>query len=395
MEKRSVKKAAMVSLCAALAAGQVVYAAPDAPEDVYTPDESTSVADVAVAGVAATLDQYYQAQASMVDLSDGTGVAGVSVALDGYYNAYATGAVSKSVALALTTMTSAEAASVLDNYTNLGIANVNSYLNVRKEPKKNGEIIGKMIRFSGCEILEDAGDWYKIKSGPVTGYVSKEYILTGEDAELIAVQEARLRAIVTTESNLNVRKEPSADSKKITKITTDERYDVLNQVNGWIEISLEGNDDGKDMSSGFISADYAEVKYALIEAYEFSPVTSSSSLRNSVVNYALQFLGNRYVWGGTSLTKGADCSGFTMSVYKNFGISLTHSSRAQANQGKKISSSEMKPGDLIFYGSGRINHVAMYIGNGQIVHAANPSAGIKISRWNYTTPVKIVNVIGD
>lgn len=103
--------------------------------------------------------------------------------------------------------------------------------------------------------------------------MSKEYILTGEDAELIAVQEARLRAIVTTESNLNVRKEPSADSKKITKITTDERYDVLNQVNGWIEISLEGNDDGKDMSSGFISADYAEVKYALIEAYEFSPVT--------------------------------------------------------------------------------------------------------------------------
>ena len=188
----------------------------------------------------------------------------------------------------------------MDNYTNLGIANVNSYLNVRKEPKKNGEIIGKMIRFSGCEILEDAGDWYKIKSGPVIGYVSKEYILTGEDAELIAVQEARLRAIVTTESNLNVRKEPSADSKKITKITTDERYDVLNQVNGWIEISLEGNDDGKDMSSGFISADYAEVKYALIEAYEFSPVTSSSSLRNSVVNYALQFLGNRYVWGGTS-----------------------------------------------------------------------------------------------
>ena len=140
-----------------------------------------------------------------------------------------------------------------------------------------------------------------------------------------------------------------------------------------------------------------EVRYALSEAIKFSPTEESASLRSRIVNYAMKFLGNPYVWGGTSLTRGADCSGFTMSVMKNFGISLPHYSGSQANSGKRIKSSQMKPGDLIFYGSsrGRINHVAMYIGNGQIIHAASRRSGIKISTWNYRTPVCIVDVIGN
>ena len=111
----------------------------------------------------------------------------------------------------------------------------------------------------------------------------------------------------------------------------------------------------------------------------------------------MKFLGNPYVWGGTSLTKGADCSGFTMSVMKNFGISLPHYSGSQAKSGKRIKSSEMRPGDLVFYGNsrGRINHVAMYIGNGQVINAASRRSGIKISTWNYRTPICIVDVIGN
>ena len=116
-----------------------------------------------------------------------------------------------------------------------------------------------------------------------------------------------------------------------------------------------------------------------------------------MVNYALQYVGNPYVWGGTSLTKGADCSGFTMKVYEHFGVSLPHYSGSQAQMGKAVSSSEMRPADLIFYtdSKGRVNHVAMYIGNGQIVHAASRRSGIKISTWNYRKPKTIRNMLGD
>ena len=115
----------------------------------------------------------------------------------------------------------------------------------------------------------------------------------------------------------------------------------------------------------------------------------------TVVDFAMQFVGNPYVWGGTSLTKGADCSGFVLSVFKKFGVSLTHSSRAQATEGTKISASDLKPGDLVFYGngSGTINHVAIYIGGGQVIHASSPKTGIKISKYNYRTPVKCVRIL--
>jgi cell wall-associated NlpC family hydrolase len=120
---------------------------------------------------------------------------------------------------------------------------------------------------------------------------------------------------------------------------------------------------------------------------------STSDKRASLVKYAKQFVGNPYVWGGTSLTKGADCSGFTLSVYAHYGISLPHSSSAQSGYGKKIKASNAQPGDLFFYGSGKsINHVAIYIGNGKIVHAANSRDGIKISNAYYSTPICVVSL---
>ena len=119
-----------------------------------------------------------------------------------------------------------------------------------------------------------------------------------------------------------------------------------------------------------------------------------SDVRVDLVSYACQFVGNPYVWGGTSLTKGADCSGFVLSVFANYGVSLPHSSVAQSNSGTKISSSEAQPGDLFFYGNGsRINHVAIYIGNGQVVHASSPRTGIKISGAYYRNPVKVVRIL--
>ena len=377
------KRILTIALCGSMLAGQAVYAA-----------EEPLQADPALAGASVAVIEYRNIVDSRVDMTDvNTGMAGVSVSLDDYYLAYESGEVSKSATIALATMTSSDVASVLENYQNLGVANVESYLNVREKP--DGAIIGKMIRYSGCEILEEEGDWYKIKSGPVTGYVSKEFILTGEDAKIKAIEMAKLRAVVTAESNLNVREKPTTESEIITKICSEERYDVLEEVDGWVKIALEGADDNAEEGYGYISAEYADVRYALIEAYEFSPLTGSTGLRNSVVNFAMNYLGNRYVWGGTSLTNGADCSGFVLSVFANYGIYLPRVAAAQAGVGTSVSSSEMLPGDLVFYSSGGgIDHVGIYIGNGQIIHAANSRRGIIISPWNYMSPTRIMNVIG-
>lgn len=122
-----------------------------------------------------------------------------------------------------------------------------------------------------------------------------------------------------------------------------------------------------------------------------------NDLRSEIVTYALQFVGNRYKYGGTNPNTGVDCSGFTSYVMRHAAsVELPHSSSGQSRVGRVVSSSEMRPGDIICYGSGKkINHVALYIGNGQIVHASTERTGIKVSRWNYRTPVRIVNVLGD
>ena len=281
---------------------------------------------------------------------------------------------------------------VLNLYDNLGISSVDSYLNIRSEPREDGDIIGKMTSKSAGEILETSedGKWYKIKSGPVTGYVSADYILTGQAAKDEALQVAELMAIVSTD-RLNAREQPTQDSKIWTQISNNERYPVTEQLDGWVGIEL-------DTSTAYVSTDYVDVRYALPEAVKFSPLDGNQSLRNKMVNYGLQFVGHRYVWGGNDPHTGADCSGFVKYVYSHVaGITLPRTSREQARQGTPIKSSQMRPGDLIFYanGGGTVNHVAMYIGNGQIVHAASRRSGIKISTWNYRTPYRIVNMLGD
>ena len=287
-------------------------------------------------------------------------------------------------------------AMAINQYNNILISKVQSYLNIRSSPKDEGNsnIIGKLPGKAAGEILETEDGWYKIRSGNITGYVTADpqYTATGQEAVDLAMDSASLMAIVNTE-RLNVRMEPNTDSKIWTQIS---------KMDGWVQIELDTGDEDENGSDGaYISTsdNLVEVRYALAEAIKFSPMeelaNQQASQRSKIVNYALQFVGNRYVWGGTSLTNGADCSGFTQSVLKHFGISIPRVSRDQAKTGKSINSSQMRPGDLIFYtnSSGTVNHVAMYIGNGQVVHAASTKSGIKISSWNYRTPAKIRNVI--
>ena len=287
-------------------------------------------------------------------------------------------------------------AMVLDYYNKPGVSNVTNYLNIRQKPGLEEKVIGKLPSHAGCEILEELDGWYKIRSGNLTGYVSSDYILTGDAARNAAMEHAELMAIVSTDV-LNARMEPSTEAKIWTQITNKERYHVVDQLDGWVKIEFDESGDDGETTTAYVASEYVDVRYALDEAIKFSPAEESASFRSKVVNYALKFLGNPYVWGGTSLTKGADCSGFTLSVFKNFGISLPHYSGSQAKMGTAVKSSNMRPGDLIFYGnsSGTINHVAMYIGNGQVVHAASKRSGIKISTWNYRKPLKIRDIIGN
>ena len=311
-------------------------------------------------------------------------------------------------------------------YDRLGVAKVDSYLNVRNKPGESSKIVGKMTKNSGCNIYKVNKGWAKIVSGKVKGYVKASYLVKDQQAEELAKKIANLRISVNTET-LNVRYLPSTDAGIYDQISEEDEYDIYkrdltktwlkkyvskhckksdlrnidtkemyNNLENWMCISI-------DNEKAFVSKDFVKVTFNLDRAVSInesglasktSSDSSDSSNLTNMVSYAMQFLGNPYVWGGTSLTNGTACSGFVMRIYEHFGYSLPRTSAAQAGATKTVSSGDVRPGDLFFYGSGGVSHVAMYIGNGQIIHASNPRTGIKISSAYYRTPVKIGRVIG-
>lgn len=216
-------------------------------------------------------------------------------------------------------------------YTNLGMSVISSgNLNIRQEASTDSEVVGILTNHNACELLEDAGEWYKVTSGKVTGYVNKQYLVTGDEAESIAEQEIKTVATVNTET-LNVRAEKSTEAAVLSQVGNSEAFTVNSVADGWVEISV-------DDSVGYISQDYVTLAQALPTAKTIEQVKYGdgvSDVRASVVSYALQFVGNRYVWGGTSLENGIDCSGFTMRILGKYGISLPHSSKAQPSYGTK------------------------------------------------------------
>jgi len=285
--------------------------------------------------------------------------------------------------------TAAANAQPMCGYTNLGIANVESNLNVREAASEESELAGKLPRDAGCEILGTEGEWSQIQSGDVTGYVKSEFLRTGQEARDYAPSVMSSIATCNTET-LRVREEPNTECDIMALMAVGEEVEVIENQGDWIKVSV-------DNEVGYVSADYVEISNELTKAMTMTEVKYGqgvSDVRVDLVGYACQFVGNPYVWGGTSLTNGADCSGFTLSIFAKYGIYLPHSSAAQANCGRRISASEAKPGDLFFYGSGsRISHVAIYIGNGQIVHASSARTGIKISNAYYRSPICVVRLL--
>lgn len=311
------------------------------------------------------------------------------------------------------------------NVGRLGIATVDNYLNIRKKPGEDGKIIGKLPKNAGCHVYKIKDGWAKIVSNKVTGWVSADYLTTDEEAEELALEVGK-RTATTTESTVNIRFLPSTDSSIYTLVPVDEdmiianehlteKYvrkvmsefkkdekflienvdveDMMKDLDQWICVKLNGE-------RVFVSRDCVETSYQLkkavaidVDSYS-SEKTGISSTRSDMVNYAMQFLGNPYVWGGTSLTNGCDCSGFTLGIYSRFGYGLPRTSAAQASVMTGISYNEAQPGDLFFYGNGySVSHVAMYIGNGQIIHAMDENHGICISNAYYMTPMKIGRMI--
>lgn len=276
-------------------------------------------------------------------------------------------------------------------YTNLGIADVSDNLNIRAIAAEDGRLVGKLPKDAACEVIDMDDTWAHIQSGNVEGYVSRDYLLTGVPAKFRAEELATTVATVTTDS-LKVRAEPNTESEVITLVPRGEELEVSAVEGEWVKVFLDDDE-------VFVSGQYVEVSAELGTAITMSELLYGqgiSDVRVDICQYAKEFLGNPYVWGGTSLTKGADCSGFVLSVFKKYGVSLPHSSRAQANCGTTIKVSEARPGDLIFYGKGKtINHVAIYIGNGQVIHASNPRTGIRISNVSYRSPFKAVRILQD
>lgn len=334
-----------------------------------------------------------------------------------------------------------------NEYAKLAIAHVDKYVNVRSLPGTDGQVLGKIYNGAVAHIIETAGeenDWLHVTSGNVEGYIKAEYFIYGKEAAEV-IEDYVTRYAVITAQRLNVRKEATTDSKRIGYLTQGEKAKLVENLGDWLKVEYS------EGQTGYVSAEYAELTeeftYAISieeekaeierqkalkerrkqeeakakaaamakaaatqenesgeavvsQSQEISPAAAYSTnqeLRESLIAYALQFVGNPYVNGGNSLTNGTDCSGFTKLIYAEYGYSLGRTPASQlSNAGRSIDYSEIQIGDIICYSSNggkSCTHVAIYIGDGMIVHAANSKKGICTQKALYSTIVGVKNVI--
>lgn len=328
------------------------------------------------------------------------------------------------------------------DFSNKAIVTTGGQVNIRKDADVNSNKVGIINNGGLVTIVEKGSEWSHIKSGNCDGYIKNEFLAFGNDAKTYAENNLQKVAVVNA-TTLRLRQSDSEDSECLTLLTGGEEYGIVSQGDAWTKVEVDAG------LSGYVKNEYISISYrtskavavnveenttetakedsttaattqtaknndsqttaaqttaasttaapttaAATEAPALSPAPAVNPNAQNVCNFALQFVGNPYVYGGSSLTDGTDCSGFTMSVYANFGVYLPHSSSAQANCGTEVSLSEVAPGDIIFYKNGgtTIGHAALYIGGGQVVHASTEKTGIIVSNMYYSTPCKAIRV---
>lgn len=467
MRKLVIRTTACCVLSTCLVTGGAVISSADNTE-----------ADLPAVGIADVLGDYCATDSTKLPS------AGVSLTLDEYAVTSADTELLNSVS------------KVSEEYRTIAIAQVDGYVNVRAEAKEDAEVVGKLYNNTAATILAKQGDWYKVTSGNVIGYVKSDYVVEGEEAQLVGESVYERKA--TAGEALNIYAAMDSSSEVLYTVEAGETMKVLEELGEYTRVSYAGGEGyvlsgTVTVATAFTSGETLEEEAARIaaeeaaakalaeaqaakeaaeaaaaeeaakaaqeaaeaaakaaeeaeaeaaaqaaaeaqeaaeaaeaaaqeaaereeqqasessssessseedsssdsassESYNSADSYSDSSKGQQIADYALQFVGNPYKWGGTSLTNGADCSGFVMSVMSDCGISVAgRTAAAQSGGGTSISSSELQPGDLVFYSNGsKVSHVAIYIGDGQIVHAANSRKGIIVSTYNYQTPYKYV-----
>lgn len=326
-------------------------------------------------------------------------------------------------------------------YDNIAFANVDDYVNVRTMPSTEGEVVGRIYDGSVAEILETAGDgndWYKITSGNVNGYIKAEFFLRGEEAAEVMdryiIQYAEVKA-----DYLNVRTEPTTESVRIGLITEGEKVKLLEDIGDWVQIQYT------EEEKGFVSSRYVTLTEEFLYAQTLAEIEESErqkkeelqkreelekhvdegineavffeeqqiqeiensgqdamtvsveGIREQIVSYAMQYQGNKYVSAGKSLAGGTDCSGFTCFIYADFGYSISRTPQGQyTSGGRSIAYEEIQPGDIICYSSNggkSCTHVALYIGDGQIIHSANSRKGVIVQNADYDRIIGVRNIL--
>ena len=379
--------------------GQNTDTAEKPEKNVFTTQSQSGV----VAGITSTISNIQTTGASDVVETQG--------AVDAAQNSTET-----TVRAAVADVVNNNTSVVTAEFNDVAIANVESYVNVRSGPSEDSEAVGKLYTDCAATVHGREGDWYQITSGSCNGYIKAEYLIVG-DAN--AAKKAGRRVALVNTQTLHVRTAPSTDAEILGSVPQGEDLTVTDEsITGWVKVSIEEGEgyvstDYVDLSTEYKYGESAEEERERLAAEEAerqaaaaaaaatererekssnskdkngkdsgsskSYSQASGSGGSSVASYACQFVGNPYVYGGSSLTNGTDCSGFVMSVYGAYGISLPHSSSALRGVGYGVSTSDMQPGDIVCYSG----HVGIYIGNGSIVHASTPQSGIKISTAYY------------
>ena len=327
------------------------------------------------------------------------------------------------------------------------VAKVDTFLNVRSDASEDSTVVGRFYNGNVGTLIGQDGDWALVSSGNVYGYVKNDYVLSGVDAEEYIENNCDYVAKVTATA-LNVRESSSTDGEIVALSAQGDALSVVDVEDDWVKVTM-GADVTGYVSSDYVCLDYAyetaktveedgqaetvvasapqatepagtsteEIIYGIGDVNNTEPQdgttagdtntepmitdapaitetadpTTISTRGQEIADFAIQFVGNPYKYGGTSLTDGADCSGFVYAVYAHFGYQLPRSSYDQANAGYQVSVSDLKPGDLIFYRD--FGHVALYVGNGQVVHASTPQTGIKYSAYNYASICRVVRIV--